>query len=392
MTKATNSYSTPFLLLCLALVVFGMVMMNDFLSIWPGAEAWSLDQALAGEGWQFWTILQGLIHTEQWSSFWVRFPNLIISLGLGTLSYFWCRKLFGKFRTWTLLLVLASSLLFSNIQKIGSADISLAWFQWLAFLAFLRYVKNPSAPWLLATAGFLLLSIWANPFQSLIWSIGLFGVLFVFHKERAKMLRSGVWALPIVLGIVLLVLNQMSFISPQFYTGWGADWTFGRNLLMHLIGVLPWLGFLAPGLWELQKRLRKGEELAILQFAALLAGLINPGLFLCMALAFIVMRQVADYAHPNYPHKGLAQTFAITHLVLVFVIGVVSMIWGFTVIGGLGFRTFMAIILPYWIASFLTVSGMVASDSRYYIGAPIMAGLLFTATTWIQLGPVLGYT
>ncbi|MCB0643953.1 MAG: hypothetical protein KDC44_20035, partial [Phaeodactylibacter sp.] len=318
-----------------------------------------------------------------------RLPNVILSLGLGTLTFVWGRKLFGGYRMTTWLMILVSTLLFSNLQKFASGDLSLAWFQLLAFLAFLRYLKQPGLNWLLFALLFTGLAVWANPFQSFVWSIGLFGALILLHKDRKKILFAPVWLLPALACAVLLALGKLEYSLPEFYLGLGGDWDFGRQYLLQLIGVLPWIGFVVPGLWELQKRLRKGEELAVLQFAALLAGLLNPGLFLAMALALLAMRQVADYAHPNYPNRSLARTFAIAHLLLVFVLGVVSMIWGFSVMGGIGFRSFMAVMLPYWIASFLTVSGMVGLDARYYIGAPAMAGLLFTATVWIQLGPIL---
>ncbi|MCB0640810.1 MAG: hypothetical protein KDC44_04185, partial [Phaeodactylibacter sp.] len=116
-----HSYSTPFLLLALALFVLGLFLMNDFLSLWPGAETWSLQGALAGERWYFQDVVLRLAALGgHWQLFWLRLPNVILSLGLGTLTFVWGRKLFGGYRMTTWLMILVSTLLFSNLQKFAS--------------------------------------------------------------------------------------------------------------------------------------------------------------------------------------------------------------------------------------------------------------------------------
>lgn len=391
MTQPTT-YSTPFLVLAGATLVAALLLMNDLVSLWPGAEAAQVWRQVEGGPGYWWADVWGHLLVGEsggFLAFWLRLPNILLMLGgLGGI-FFIGRRLLGTFRMFSWILVMSSSLLLVNLAKAATADTSLWVFQALSTLSLLRYLKQPKRIWWGLSFVFAALAFWSYPLQALLWGAGLYVPLFLLHPAKKVLLQSAWWLILPLAGGWLWLQGIFPWKYAAMAMGWGGQLELSWNYGWHLLGLLPWMGFLVAGIVELARRLRKREELAILQLSILLSGLASGGMILQVAFAFLIMRQVADFANPNYPNRGLVKTFSIIHLVSVFIIGVILLLGGFLNFGGLGFRTVMAVSLPYWIASFLTVSGLVGLDSRYYIGAPFFAGLLLTATAWIQLGPLL---
>lgn len=375
-----------------AVLLLNLYLGIDFLSIWQGAEAEiglglrSIQDLPAGlHAW----FQQLLWRNGAEDVFWYRLAGGLLLLGSAGLMYFWGRPLLGQRGMLFALWVLGSSLLWVQAGRFASGDAWLVAAQVAGSFAWLRYLKQPTRLWQFASWISFLFGIFISPLQMLIWSAVLFVSFWFFHPQGKRLKSLHIWV-GWIIGIALFVWsNQQGWNwSDGFYAYYGKGVT-GWYLLLTVLGMLPWVGFLLAGFRESWTKLRQREELALVHISLLVAGLLSFSLLPQVALALMISRQLINYELPNYPFRNWVRMPAILHLLLVFCFGTVGMVYGFLELGAAGFRLLMVLSLPYWVGSFISLIGLYGLMSRYYLGGIAASGILLTLIFWVQVAPVL---
>ncbi|MFK8102409.1 MAG: ArnT family glycosyltransferase [Saprospiraceae bacterium] len=395
-TTIKNKYNR-FLGLAVILFLINVLVFNDANSIMEGAEATNLlkAQALnnAEEGKLMIPTLPDLIHAFVYQlkglhHFALRLPTALLLIVFNLGFYFLGRIVFGKEAVKACLLVLGSSLLVVNLAKFAINDIWLFAFQGFAVLCLILYLKRPIWKWLVGFWIASLLGTCVSPASMLILVAGLWCYLYFLHPQGKRLAGVYIWvlvplmyALAYVLGFSFgytdgfLLRNGWSSIPSYFaYTG---------------IAFLPWLGFLLAGLWDLFQKLKRREELAIINFGWLLLAILSQSLILHLVLAFLTGKQVMNYAKKNYPYENLIKTGALLSLVVGFCVMTILMLQGYVYFQAIGYRSAITVSGVYWVCSFIGVIGLYNKRRDMYIGGMAMSGFLLTLFFWLQLGQLI---
>ncbi|MCB0588356.1 MAG: hypothetical protein KDD06_23895 [Phaeodactylibacter sp.] len=368
------------------ILIANLLVMNDLTILWPGAESWLAWQGLAHEGGAFPPeMVLGIVMGGEIPHFAMRLPGVIIAL-LAMMAYFLISlRLFTRDMLWDTLLVLGASLLFPNLAKIAAGDIWAMATQWLAFAAMVRYLKQPTWVWRLTFYGLLLPAVWVQPLQSMIFLLGSSAFLYFLHPQGRRLWGLNPWAVGLAFAMALYFSGLLTFSQEAFLIGFRT----GRFLLWNLIGVLPFLGFVAAGIWETARRLGQREEMALLNAAGLIFALLGHSLALPGILALVAARQMKNYFIPSYPYGPIVKAGALLHLVIAFCVLTPLMVAGFFQFRAVGFRAMLATGGLYWMLSFIGVIGLFGPNRRYLYGGTILGGLLLTSMFWLQANPLL---
>ncbi len=369
------------------LLLANLLVMNDFTSLWEGAEsflAWRALHGEAGSSPQEW-IMALSFGSGQVPHFTMRLPGAIVFLL--TLGAYWLmsERLFGREVALTTLLLAAASLLLPNMAKVAAGDIWAMGSQWLAFTAMLRYLKQPKLSWRLSFYGLFFFAIWIQAANSLVFLLGSSAFLYFAHPQGRRLWGLNPWLFGLAAAGLLYTTQLISFSNHSFVVGFHS----GRFLLWNLIGVLPFAGFVVAGIWETGKQARRREELALVNTAALLFALAGHSLALQGLLAALAARQAIRYFDANYPFRPIVKTTALLHLLFAFFAIMALMIGSFLQFGGLGFRSAIAGSLTYWMSSFVAVLGMFGEKRDYVLGGTALSGMLLILLFWLQLNPLL---
>lgn len=367
----------------------GILAQNDTTSIWSGAEAWTLWQALSDtpNSWLT-TFLHRAYDDGPLSVFYLRFFGIFFFLLTLAGSFFMGKKLFGKNTIWLALLLLGASLLVPNVAKRASADIYLFSSQVLFGMSTLIYLKSPSDLWKWLWWASLWLSFIIEPLGSLLFAIPFMLVLMRSHPQATILRKWPVW-LPAVAGLAILTaLQPNEWVDPGLSFGW-----FRSGYLKYLawqgIAIIPFVGFVIGGVRDLFYKVKRGEEFALLITAWILSALLSQSITLSWVLAILAAKQMQLYFNPRYPFAAWVRGPAILQLVLAFFVIVLGMIYGFWAFRGIGFRSLVAAGGLYWGMGFLGVIGLYGFNHRLLIGGPVLSGVLLILLSWLQIGPIL---
>lgn len=136
---------------------------------------------------------------------WARVPFILLTIGLILVIFFWAKSLFGKKAGLFAATLTAFSPSVLAHGRLATTDIGLVLFFVLTCFCLYKYYLKPS----LATALLLGLSLGlalASKFSALaILPVVLFGIFFVFIKERVKITKA-LWQLLIISIISLVVV------------------------------------------------------------------------------------------------------------------------------------------------------------------------------------------
>ncbi len=331
---------------------------------------------------------QALFGTEAVWAF--RFPALFLALGLLLLLSESGRMLFGESRKNLLLAVLMSSLAFQWIAPWMSGDLwlmtALAGYGMTAVL----HLKRPATGYVWSNLFFGLLGIWVAWLPAVAGMASFWAVLRFGHPFGKRLNGLYVWAL--WLPAVLAGASGKLPYSPEFFfAAWpwaGASWpdlpalmtaytgaermTPAWYFLWQLLALLPWLGFLAAGLYEWSLRLRKREEMSLVAGAFLVAGLLSFSFLTQWAFALLIARQLEGYAQKNYPYEKTVKGFAILQLVFSFALIFAAVLLGVLATEG-GFGTWAVKGLLWWVPAVVGVLGLFMRKPLMYIGGPLLA-------------------
>lgn len=371
------------------LFLVGLLAMNDATTIWDGAEAKNMWEALSDRPSSWLTYFLHAVYDDgPISVFYLRFFGLFFFLLTLIATFFIGKKLFGKNTTWLTLLLVGASLLLPNLAKRAATDIYLFNSQLLFALATLIYLKSPAAGWKMLIWCSLGLSFILEPLGSLLFAIP-YGVLLGRSHPQAKLLQA--WKLwgPALAGLVVLGL-----LRPVPWIDQGISFAWLRSGYLHflswqLLAVLPFVGFVAGGIRDLFYKIKRGEEFSLVILAWILSALLAQSVSLSWVLALLAAKQMQLYFDPKYPFFSWTRAAAILQLILAFFVLVGGMIYGFWEFKGPGFRALLAMSGIYWGMSFLGVIGLYGLNHRLLIGGPVLAGVLLTVLFWFQVGPLL---
>jgi len=377
-----------FFLICGLLFVTNVLVINDIATVWNGAEARFLWNAHIDQATPVRTpahYLSALITENPTHTFWVRLPGVLILLISLAGIYALSRPVLGGRAAWWTILVLGSSFLLPNLAKVATLD---SWtFCWhaLGYLLLLRYLKEPGLLWRLSFYLVLSLGLWTSPLSTVLLFALLPALWYWRHPQGRRMWKLQPWGAILLLGAVLHSAELIDWTGAEQYL---APFSAGFYLYA-LLGMFPFLGFLLGGLWELVPKLRRGEELALLNASLLASALIAQSHVLHLVLALLIAKQMHVYFQEKYPYRGLVRSGAILHLVLLFLLSTLLMLGGFFRFGGVGFRSALAFVAVYWMLSFVGVIGLFSGNRRYIWGATIASGLLPTLLFWLQVYPLI---
>jgi hypothetical protein len=377
------------------LFVLALFYGSDFMAIWniettlANASLDNISEGMAfniGDGFSPLAemITAGSLSTVGFSEWGIRMPSLLM---LAT-SFFAFYKLGGKifsnkFSLLTLLLAAASFPLLM-IGKIGTTDIWLFSIQLLIFPLAIVQLKKRNNLYAIFIVLLSILLVFIHPLSALLFNAIFFGTLFLLHKKGKSILIEGTIAIfsslliPFLLGL------------PWMNEGFLFSYTNNLNyyLLCVFVGLMAALGFLPAVLIHLFKRLRIKEEMAILSFAGILAGLCSISLFAHFVLLLLIAKQIEVFSQENYPYKNIVKTFTILQVLFSFFIAMLFMFNGFTWFQGTGFRKALIFGIPLWGMGIVTLVTLYSDNKKYIMSSIILGGIITNFLFWTQIMPI----
>lgn len=383
MTSTFRYFSVAVLLL----VVVTLLVMNDFASLWNGAEA-SLAWESAAPGGSH--ILPAMFLNWVWEQthgnlFLMRLPSVLWLLMAGAGFFYLARPLFGLRTTVTALLVAGTSMGLPNLAKMATPDSWLFALHLIGFVLLLRHIKQPDGDWRWWFYAVVFASGLIAPWYSLVY----FSMLATFILGRPGQARQ-LWRLQAWLPALLAV-------AVCWFSGtleWRPDWFFvhqnrpGGYLLL-LLGYLPFAGFILSGLRDYAPKLHKGDEMAVLIFAGFMAGMMAQSPAIYFVPALLIARQMDAYFLPVFPYRNFVKAGAVLHLIAAFFGSLILFFGGVYYLQGAGFRVAALIAGAYWSMSFVGVIGLYGMHRRWAIGGPILAGAFALLLFWLSGYPLL---
>jgi hypothetical protein len=370
------------------LFVVNLLIANDLVTLWDGAEAALLLQSIESPHTLPSYVLSWLpVESGAWL-FWLRLPGAVLII-LACLTFFQlAKKLFGTAYSQYALLVLAASFVVVNTGKVATSDSWAFATQWMSWLFLLLYLKQPTRQWQLLFYGMLGLAVWIQPLETTLFISIYSAFLYFFHPKKSWLVRLNPVAA--LLGATLLFhfTNLLDWRSSTAY------WSIGSSGYLKFMGLsllawLPFLGFLISGIREMINKWKRKEELTIVLATGLISALIGHAIVFHGILAVVVGRQLQAYFQEKFPYRAFVKTGAVLHLIFAFTVAVVLTIYSFLEFRGVGFRSALAVTTVYWMPSFMAVIGMYGMTRRYVVVGTVWAGLLATLLFYVQIQPLI---
>ena len=395
-----NKYSTRyrfFLGLTGLMLVVNLLIANDYITLWLGAESDFLLNAQnglasgGGSGLEFVPgfVLEQLYSYTGFKISYLRYISVIVLLLSFIGIYHWGRKIFGEDTVIVTLLVASASFMLVNVAKLVTADVWLFGAQALFLIFLILYIKQPIVKWLGGVVIFLLIGISVNLLAMLIWSVGLGTYYYLLHPQkntaRSALLKA---ILPIAaLGLVLL------FVSPPdtadyFLFSFGSI-SYGKYLMYTFLAILPWLGFLIAGLVDAFIKIKDREELAIISIGWLIFGLASMSMVVQLLFAYLAAKHVAAYLRKPYPYEGLVKSVSLFMLLISFIVITLMLIGGWQQLGAGGYQSSLAFGALFWVFGFAGCMGLFLKEKRFIIGGFALSALLVTFAFWAKLYPLV---
>ncbi|MFK7934128.1 MAG: hypothetical protein AB8G22_11515 [Saprospiraceae bacterium] len=389
----TNFYRF-FLSIIAFLILANLLVMNDVATVWSGAEAYNLQLATVQNSAQSFVqqVFAGISMTVDTNPFYARSVSVFIALFGGLAFFALGQKIFGKGTTLATILIAASSLGLIHLGKVATSDIWTATLHTLMVLTQIRYLKQPKVQWQTWHAIFLTLAILATPITTLLFTFLVSAFLITQHPQGRRSVQLYQWILlPVVLVIMAYLLGYSfqtidSYLVPptpnrSFFTFYGVA----------LIGTLPWIGFVAAGLWQTFTRFRKKEEFATLMTAWLLGALLLKSFSVLWLFAILAAKQLENFQLKNFPksNENIIKTFSILNLIFAFCGAIYLMLNSYYIFEAAGFRSAMFTGAVYWMPLLFGVIGLYGKNDLMIRSGFATAGVLVTLTFWFKTYPLL---
>lgn len=377
------------------LFILALFYGSDFMAIWnietalANASLDNLSEGIAfniGDGFSPLAemITSGSLSTVGYSEWGIRMPSLLM---LAT-SFFAFYKLGGKifsnkFSLLTLLLAAASFPLLM-IGKIGTTDIWLFSIQLLIFPLAVIQLKKRNNLYSIFIILLSILLVFIHPLSALVFNVILFGTLFLFHQNRKSILMEG--AIAVLSSLLIPFLLGLPWMNEGFL------FSYTNNLSYYFLcvfaGLMAALGFVPAVLIHLYNRIRIKEEMAILSFAGILAGLCSISLLAHFILLLLIAKQIEAFSQENYPYKNTVKTFTILQVLFSFFIATLFMLNGFTWFQGTGFRKALIFGIPLWGMGIVTLVTLYSDNKKYIMSSIVMGGIITNFLFWTQIMPL----
>ncbi len=389
-----------FLGLAALLIVVNLLIANDYVTIWEGAEAnmlLNVQQALdetvdvASNGLsvlpekvtELVYRLVGLNISQ------LRYISVILLLLSFLGIYHWGRKIFGEEPVLISLVVLGGSFLMSSISKLVVADIWLFVTQSLYLIFLVLYIKQPIIKWMVGAVIMLVLGLLVNLPMMLLYGLGLSIYFFWLHPNKTttkSILVKGV--LPVSLLGAIFYFVQGAGHNDAFVLAYG-NISYWKYLGFSFLAVLPWLGFLIAALLDVFMKIKSREELAIISMGWLIFGLASMSLVVQFLFAYLIAKHVLNFLKKAYPYDGLVKSVTLFILLLSFIGVTLMLIGGWQQLGAGGYQSALAVGALYWGFGFLGAMGLFLREKRFIVGGLGLSVLLVTFAFWGKVYPLI---
>lgn len=320
--------------------------------------------------------------------FLLRLPGLLFfAAGMG-ITYWLGRKFFGAGAVMLALMIMASSPLLSNSFKWATGDAWI-WFLLIATsLGMLGFLKQPRWYWRLLVWGSWTAALAIQPLEALAGVMAI-AVIWRFRHPKGKNLD----------GLYLWFIGPAVTAAVWWWRGSGLtgmdflwSWTSGHvpgGYGLQILGVFPWVGFLAAGAVDLVRNRSKGEELTVLLSGLAIGALLSNTLFLQWAFALLAAKQLQRFFEPGYPNGNIVKTLTVLQLVAWLLLGIGGLVYGYSQTGAQGFRAGMSLIMAFWIPGFFGVVGLFGKHHRLMTLGLAFGALLLTLAFWQNIHALL---
>lgn len=333
-------------------------------------------------------ILTQLSYINQ-DRFFLRIPGVLILLltflGIHNLG----KKIFGEQTIFYTLLVLGSSFLTVNMAKFATSDIWLLSSQTCIAFSLIFFLKQPLQKWKQTGLVAVLFGALINPFSTFLFTLLMSLLLFFIHPKGKTLKSLWIWVVPFFLSLALYFLDIFSFQSSYVEFFKSPFLKFPIYLGLLLLGILPWFAFFPSGLWNMFKRLRQGEELALISFCWIIGSIFSFSLASQVVFALLIAKQIQGFFDKNFPYENLVKSSALIHLGLVLFGAMYLIIISWENLKGVGFRAAMITTLFYWMGCLLCFIGLYGKSKKLILGGLSLAGLLATYFFWVKAFPLL---
>lgn len=387
-----------FLFISAFIFVINLLIMNEYTTVVNDVESNFLleVQALSGKGESIsntkallpiWT--NSLVYNSLgFNKFGLRLPQVLVLLLTFIGFYFFGKKIFGLKTTAVTLLVMGSSFLPINLAKLATGDVWLFSAQLMSFIFLILFLKQPIGKWKWGVWIFVVLGAMIHPLSMFVWSLGMFGYLRIFHPKKDNL--KGLVLLPLLL-VIYLPLYFFGYVSlemPYFYMGIGSG-QFKYYFVIALLGVLPWIGFLPAGLWDMFQKVRKKEEMAIINLGWILFAILSQGMVIIAAFSFIIAKSLLAFFQKNYPYRRWVKGGALLNMIFTFMILFSALLGGFLEFKGVGYRSVFGVSTLYWMSSMAAILGLFMVNNTLVTGGIAVGGLMATWLFWLQVNPLM---
>ncbi len=362
-----------------------MLVMNDVMSVWEGAETQWISMAQQNPGLNFPAVIVGNMPAVYFP-FFQRLPGvLIILVGLaGFYGLGW--RIFGREATLLTILLLSGTFLIATLGKLATLDCWVFTTQLLALISLIRFVKEPKLIWRVLSALLLLGALWLEPLGTLILGMSFSLWIFFRHPQGKNLLQLHPWGILIIGLLIAYLFNFLHWRQPAALLGF-FQISYSDFLLYSMLALLPIIGFCLGGLRDLFFKLRRGEELANILVIWILGAILAESAILQVGFCLLAAKQIQSWNNPKYPFQNWVKTGAILHVIAAFGIGFYLMTKGFVAFGPAGFRAGLAITAAYWTFSLAGVVGLYAQRRNLLIAGPVLSGLIGMLFFWVWAYP-----
>lgn len=374
-----------FLWMCSFFALAGLFIGLDVMTIWPGAEAYSLDLALSNERASYLPAYLNSLLIEPGAALFEKadlfflFPRILSAffmIATAVLFYRWGQPLFGKTTVQLQLLLLAASLWLPFHGKVATADSLLLFSHVGLWLSLIFVIRSGLLRYQLYAGVFALVGGIIAPVSTLVLVV-LLSLSFIKRISLQDIVKRA-WP---------------AFLTPLvgFLSAPSTDWTYfglsSQHLLFAVLGTLPFIGFAVAGMRDAIYKFLKGEELALIYLGLLVAGLVSGSPLFAFGLCLIAGKQLQLYFSPGYPWNNWVRGPAILHLIFALIGCFLLLMGGFITFRGDGYRAFLGMIAAYWIFSLFGVLGIYGMRRDFTIGGVVLSGILATLFFWVQVYP-----
>ena len=337
-----------------------------------------------------WIIVE-VYQTLGLNEFYLRLPNVLVLLMSFLVFYYGAKRLFGLESTELTLLIVASSFLVPAMAKMATSDIWLMASHLSIAICLIRCIKQNQKIWLFGFYGSLVLAMFIHLISTFIFVLVLLSGLYFFHP-KGRMMNKWLLMGPPLLILVGLFTDGLSQYGLTLFLGThiqnvGLNWW--QYLLVLFLGLLPWLGFVPAVLWDLVKKMRAREELAIIGGCCILAGLLSKSLVPTWFLALFIGKHLMAFLSRKYPYGRSVLFFALTNMVLTFFAAFLMMMSGYLQFESLGFRSAVSVGATYWMFSLLGVIGLLGRNKAMTISGLGASALFAFFLFWSNVYPII---